>query len=118
MGRWRVRRHEHRKAIIDAARLLGYVIEVRTAAEGVLPGIDSNNYHYVLRTPSGAYYRNNHPGVDTNMWRIKTFRFQWQAAAEACAIESVDTDALKPPRETRASRCTAAQVLVERNRKP
>jgi len=117
MGKWRVRRHEHRTAIIDAARLLGYVIAPVSDAVRAPPGVDGNGYQYVLRTPSGAFYRNNHPGVDSGgFWRVKTYRFKWQAAAEACMVEGVDVDALKPPRETRASRCAQTKVLVEGDR--
>ena len=117
MGSWRVRRHAHRRAIVDAARLMGYVIATAPEVKDAPPGLDNNKFSYVLRTPSGAWYRNNNPGADTNMWKIKTFQFKWQAAAEACTIESVDVDALKPPRETRASRCAQAKVLVEGDRR-
>lgn len=116
--KWRVRRHAHRKAIIDAARLLGWIVvpskEVRD-----MHGLDRNKYLYCLRPPAGDYLRSNMagPGPDTgDFGKVKTFPLMWQAAAEACTVEGVDIDALKPPRETRASRCAKAALPSEGDR--
>lgn len=93
----RIRRYSHRRAMIDACRLMGYTIEPAADKWGPYP---PNHYQYVLVNPVGNVVRmRSGAGTMQRMYYAKTFRHMWQAACHALELEKVDINALKPPRE-------------------
>jgi hypothetical protein len=104
----RVRRQSHRKALIDACRLLGYAIV--PASEKYGPYTRSryqyvvlNSVGNVLRIP-GGWDENRESGY------VISFRFMWVAAMHVLQKEGVNVDALKPPRKAGNDRGATSAV--------